>query len=131
MSDETTLLPCPWCGEYPKITEDGGSTGPWFCVWHDCPPVECGKARHYGESLGCISITTAWFHTEVEAIAAWNTRTPEQAIAATLGEADEGCYLMRDGKKFPVELDCGFIGIMPIAITVAGFRYLLEVPNGE
>ena len=57
--------------------------------------------------------------------------TPEQAIAATLGEADEGCYLMRDGKKFSVELDCGFIGIMPITITVAGFRYLLEVPNGE
>ena len=57
--------------------------------------------------------------------------TPEQAIAATLGESDESCYLMRDGKKFPVELDCGFVGIMPIAITVAGFRYLLEVPDGE
>lgn len=54
-----------------------------------------------------------------------------QAIAATLGESDEGCYLMRDGKKFPVELDYGFIGILPITINVAGFRYLLEVPNGE
>jgi hypothetical protein len=52
-------------------------------------------------------------------------------LNATLGEVDEGCYLVRDGKKFPVELDCGFVGIMPIAITVAGFRYLLEVPNGE
>jgi len=68
------VKPCPWCGEYPKIAEDGGSAGPWFCVWHDCPPVEGGKARHYGESLGCISISTAWFHTEAEAIAAWNTR---------------------------------------------------------
>lgn len=57
--------------------------------------------------------------------------TPEQAIAATLGESDEGCYLMRDGKKFPVELDYGFLGIMPISITVGGFRYLLEVPNGK
>ena len=57
--------------------------------------------------------------------------TPEQAIAATLGESDEGCYLMRDGKKFPVELDCGFLEIMPISITVGGFRYLLEVPDGE
>ena len=25
----------------------------------------------------------------------------------------------------------GFIGIMPIAITVGGFHYLLEVPHGE
>ncbi len=56
---------------------------------------------------------------------------PEQAIAATLGEADEGCYLMRDGTKFPVELDYGFLGIMPITIKVGGFRYLLEVPDGE
>ena len=47
------------------------------------------------------------------------------------GESDEGCYLMRDGKKFPVELDYGFLGIMPISINVAGFRYLLEVPDGE
>jgi hypothetical protein len=58
-----------------------------------------------------------------------------QAIAdelnATLGESDEGCYLMREGKKFPVELDYGFLGILPISIKVAGFRYLLEVPNGE
>lgn len=57
--------------------------------------------------------------------------TPEQAIAATLGETDNGCYLMRDGKKFPVELDYGFLGIMPIAITVGGLRYLIEVPNEE
>lgn len=57
--------------------------------------------------------------------------TPKQAIAATLGETDEGCYLMRDGTKFPVELDYSFLGIMPITIKVGGFRYLLEVPNGE
>lgn len=57
--------------------------------------------------------------------------TPAQAIAATLGETDNGCYLMRDGKKFSVELDYGFLGIMPIAITVGGLRYLIEVPNEE
>ena len=57
--------------------------------------------------------------------------TPEQAIAATLGEACEGCYLICDGKKFPVELDYGFTGLtpMPFAITVSGFRYSLEVPE--
>lgn len=54
-----------------------------------------------------------------------------QAIVATLGEADEGCYLMYDGKKYPVELDFGFLGLMPITITVGGFRYLVEVPDGE
>ena len=57
--------------------------------------------------------------------------TPEQAIAATLGEACEDCYLICDGKKLPVELDCGFTGLlpMPVAITVSGFRYSLEVPE--
>ena len=54
-----------------------------------------------------------------------------EAIAATLSEVNEGCYLMRDGKKFPVELDYSFLGIMPITIKVGGFRYLLEVPDGE
>ena len=96
--------------------------------------VEWWDSR-YGEQLVFQSEGVKWFANdgcrdgmlELSTIAI----TPEQAIAATLGEADEGCYLMRDGKKFPVELDCGFVGIMPIAITVAGFRYLLEVPDGE
>ena len=65
--------------------------------------------------------------------------TPAQAIAATLGndgvgrtnDGVDGCYLMRDGEKFPVELDYGFTGLMPIAIEVGGFRYLLEGPNEE
>lgn len=57
--------------------------------------------------------------------------TPEQAIAATLGEADEDCYFVYEGKKYPAELDFGFLGMMPITITVGGFRYLVEVPNGE
>ena len=65
--------------------------------------------------------------------------TPAQAIAATLGndgvgrtnDGVDGCYLMRDGEKFPVELDYEFTGLMPIAIEVGGFRYLLEGPNEE
>lgn len=94
----TELLPCPWCGKYPKLAEDGGSDGPWFCVWHDCPPVEGGKARHYGESLGCISISTTWFHTEAEAIAAWNTRT-HGTLTAELVEkiVDRNCEWYEGG----------------------------------
>ena len=97
----TELLPCPWCGEYPKLAEDGGSTGPWFCVWHDCPPVEGGKARHYGESLGCISITTAWFHTEAEAISAWNTR-------AELGSGTCEFVSSKGADYTPVCSACGY-----------------------
>lgn len=70
--------------------------------------------------------------TPHELFAYWAREVDKAAdLAATLGEVDEGCYLMRDGKKFPVELDYGFVGIMPIAITVGWFRYLLEVSNGE
>lgn len=60
--------------------------------------------------------------------------TPEQAVAATLGsdaEEESKCCLMYDGKKYPAELDFGFLGMMPITITVGGFRYLVEVSNGE
>lgn len=87
-------------------------------AWNDCITVVPPSTHYLEVSNGtlCVAVVDA---------------TPEQAIAATLGESDEGCYLMRDGKKFPVELDYSFLGIMPISITVGGFRYLLEVPNGE
>ena len=56
--------------------------------------------------------------------------TPEQAVAATLGnEPSDECYLMYEGKKYPVQLDFGFLDMMPITITVGGFRYLVEVPE--
>jgi hypothetical protein len=57
--------------------------------------------------------------------------THEQAIAATLGadEPNDECFLMYDGKKYPATLDFGFLGMMPITITVGGFRYLVEVPE--
>ena len=59
---------CPWCGEPPVLK-------PWLddgaCMIHkgSCDFVE----------------TTLFFDSVEEAIEAWNTRTPEQAIAATLG----------------------------------------------
>lgn len=59
-----------------------------------------------------------------------------QAIADELNaEIDKGnndeCYLVYEGDKYPAELDFGFLGMMPITITVGGFRYLVEVPNGK
>ena len=88
----------------------------------------------------CIPAINMLFARSIQPI------TPEQAIAATLGndgvgrskngvgrtnDGVDGCYLMCNGKKFPVELDYGFTGLMPIAIEVGGFRYLLEGPNEE
>ena len=66
----------------------------------------------------------------------WVPKERWQAIADELNaELDKGsngeCYLVHEGKKYPAELDFGFLGMMPIMITVGGFRYLVEVPNGE
>lgn len=53
-------------------------------------------------------------------------------LQAKLDKGNNGeCYLVYEGEKYPVELDFGFLGMMPITITVGGFRYLVEVPNGE
>ena len=87
-----------------------------YITWRDANDYQCFAFETY-ERPGLLRV-----HCNL---------TPEQAVAATLGESDEGCYLMRDGTKFPVELDYGFLGIMPITIKVGGFRYLLEVPDGE
>ena len=66
MSDETTLLPCPFCGGEAHTYKNN--------LWH----VACERAHN-----GCVTMSA--FITEAEAVEAWNTRTPEQAIAATLG----------------------------------------------
>lgn len=53
-------------------------------------------------------------------------------LIAELGKSgNDKCYLVYEGKKYPAELDFGFLGMMPISITVGGFRYLVEVTNEE
>lgn len=65
MSDETILLPCPFCGdEYAQVRYMGGK-------WHEPSAFDSG---YRGECCGCGAITAAC-DTEAEAIAAWNTRT--------------------------------------------------------
>ena len=75
MSDETTLLPCPFCGGEAHTYKNN--------LWH----VACERAHN-----GCVTMSA--FITEAEAVEAWNTRTPEQAIAATLGggECEVECF---------------------------------------
>ena len=78
----TELLPCPLCGD--KVTE------PLPKRWTNCLGDESWSA-----SVACpacnlrIETRTVSYETERDAIEAvmakWNTRTPEQAIAATLG----------------------------------------------
>lgn len=59
MSDETTLLLCPFCGGEADNRWRYRKPGEYACYWVLC--VRCGCA------------TTA-YDTEAEAIAAWNTR---------------------------------------------------------
>ena len=55
MSDETTLLPCPFCGGEAHTYKNN--------LWH----VACERAHN-----GCVTMSA--FITEAEAIEAWNKR---------------------------------------------------------
>ena len=90
MSATEELKPCPFCGGEAEIVGDD------YMEWiAEC--VEC-----------CASSMT--YATEAEAVEAWNTRTPEQAIAATLGGGE--CevishYYYDDYDLHEFELSCG------------------------
>lgn len=81
MSDETTLLPCPFCGGEAHISDDYSSKrGMVYSVWHDCP---AGGGYHpYGQGVGVLQVTSAWFSSREEAIAAWNTRATHGTLTA-------------------------------------------------
>lgn len=79
------LLPCPFCGGESKLYDDYSSERDehrWQ-VWHVCDNGPEGESAGYGKAYH-TSIDTPWFKSREKAIEAWNTRTPEQAIAATL-----------------------------------------------
>lgn len=60
MSDETTLLPCPFCGGEAEVTSNGRGQ---FTAGVRCRDVTgCGCRLHIA------------FRSRAEAIAAWNTR---------------------------------------------------------
>ena len=74
MSEE--LKPCPFCGG--KASVKAMEYGDDYKVWGVFCESDLESEYGHGHFLDN-------FATEAEAIAAWNTRTPEQAIAATLG----------------------------------------------
>lgn len=70
----TELLPCPFCGGEAEL-------------WHNKTwdyVVRC-------TNKGCAARTRQYHENSNGAVDAWNTRTPEQAIAATLGSNTKEC----------------------------------------
>ncbi len=68
MSDETTLLPCPCCGsEHVETCRE---------FWGGAAPA----GSEFSDEVICDDCGLT-----APSIRAWNTRTPEQVVAATLG----------------------------------------------
>lgn len=85
----TELLPCPFCGGEPEIRERKVHHTDWFGKdYRLMYRVRCTKC---GAAIGGYS--PVLFHRDSNGIehgagVDWNTRTPEQAIAATLGSGE-------------------------------------------
>ena len=75
-SNATELLGCQWCGKKPQLEFSEGR-------WH--------VSTYCGHDTDNLTYHNAFViaDTKEQAIAIWNTRTPEQAIAATLGAERE------------------------------------------
>lgn len=90
MTDKTELLPCPFCGGEPEIRERKVHHTDWFGKdYRLMYRVRCTKC---GAAIGGYS--PVLFHRDSNGIehgagVDWNTRTPEQTIAATLGSERE------------------------------------------
>ena len=74
MSDETNLLPCPFCGGEAHVVSDYSSEHDEtrWSLWHECCEHD-GESAGYGHAL-FPWFETPWYATDAEAIAAWNTR---------------------------------------------------------
>lgn len=85
---EATLLPCPFCGGEVEISTYRNEGYQIECPNHEWPKREMrwGK-RPESDIAADIGMFTWGISDEAKAalIEAWNTRTSEQAIAATLG----------------------------------------------
>lgn len=86
MSDETTLLPCPFCG---GEAETWNGAGPWHVV--------CTKCGTVGSP--CL--------TEAEAIAAWNTRAELGSGTCKITATATNNLMYPDYMTKWYELSCG------------------------
>ena len=71
MSDD--LKPCPFCGGEPFSFEDYGHSTAWEV---GCSNSQCRVEPH------------VWEKTKDEALASWNTRTPDTSIEALIAERE-------------------------------------------
>ena len=75
MNNIERLLPCPFCGGYPRIIPYGYSDG--FIIEHPTGYEEstplCPIGNDEGKGIGVI-----FYETRQEAIQAWNKRIPEE-----------------------------------------------------
>ena len=79
MTDETTLLPCPFCGGEAHMSLSSDGYG-----------VECWNRR-------CIDMQMEQIPTEAEAIAAWNTRHVETCELSVCGWDNDTIQCMACG----------------------------------
>lgn len=86
MSDETTLLPCPFCGGEAHISASSDGYG-----------VECWNRR-------CIDMQMEEIPTEAEAIEAWNTRA-ERTCKRVLYKPTGVLVCSECGAGMPKQLD--------------------------
>lgn len=101
---KTELKPCPWCGGKAQVMKmDLGSIEEGWQVWGVWCVDDLHAEEHGGYQHGHFIDNHA---TEAEAIEAWNTRTPEQAIAATLGAGE--CENVAEGWGVFECSGCGF-----------------------
>ena len=95
-SNATELLPCPFCGRRATIHS-------WWSSDEECGKANVGCSREsYSNGYECARIFIMRCDEKTarrDAMRIWNKRTPEQAVAATLG-AGECEWQMAVGEGF-------------------------------
>lgn len=100
---ETSLKPCPFCGGEAELERDNDHHGEWFnlgCArnWHRVGPDQACPGGYIWYTAGP--------EEEAEAIAAWNRRATDPAVAELVealtrlcDEFEDATYDMNDGSQ--------------------------------
>lgn len=76
--EETTLLPCPFCGGTAGLFRHGNH-GPYVGWLQNQTDNWVACEESPGETSGC-GVSVGMFPTEAEAVEAWNRRAPTQPL---------------------------------------------------